>query len=466
MSLTDIIQHPKPTLMICDDKCQRWVSAYIAMKGLTAVLDINPVGYDNIQQTGGVISMNPDPKWPDGYFLALENMGIKNRYWRFYTYWLHLFFSKYPARRRRDLGRVEIENFIHHLNGDSGIADWQVLQARDAVEIYYERFRGIALDPIENSGPSTVTPRTSSDSDIAQRVNIPALEKSVTTALRIEHYALKTEKAYLQWIKRFVAFHDNKKPSYMGAAEIHQFLSDLALNKKVASSTQNQALNAIVFLYRKVVRKEIGDFSHFPRARHGKRLPIVLSRRETHLLLSAMDNVEGLIARLIYGTGMRVTESLRLRIQDISFDLNEIIVRSGKGDKDRRVPLPASLKPELLQHIDGRRKQYEDDREKNMHEVELPNALHRKYPNAPYEWRWQFVFAGSDYSIDPRSGVRRRHHVHEIRIQRAVKKAVIEAQITARATPPPYITPLFCNTPSGSGTGHTHGTRVARSCRC
>jgi len=152
-------------------------------------------------------------------------------------------------------------------------------------------------------------------------------------------------------------------------------------------------------------------------------------------LLARMDGAEGLIARLMYGTGMRVSEVLRLRVQDLAFDRNEIMVRAGKGDKDRRAPLPASLKSELHQHLDGRRHQYEEDREKGMHEVELPGSLVRKYPHAAYEWKWQFVFAADNYSMDPRSGVRRRHHLHEIRVQRAVKRAATEAEITARATP-------------------------------
>jgi integron integrase len=246
---------------------------------------------------------------------------------------------------------------------------------------------------------------------------------------------MKTERSYLHWIRRFVSYHRGKRPSHMGGAEIHQFLSHLAINERVAASTQNQALNAIVFLYRKVVKKEPGDFSDFPRARRPKRVPVVLSRQEVQALLSCMDGTEGLIARLIYGTGMRVSEALRLRVQDLAFDRNEITVRAGKGDKDRRVPFPASLKNELYQHLDGRRYQYEEDRKNGMHEVELPGALARKYPNAPYEWKWQFVFASHDFSVDPRSGSRRRHHIHEVRVQRAVKKAATEAEIAARVTP-------------------------------
>jgi integron integrase len=407
---------------------------------------------------GVVAAFNPDPRWPAGYFQVLEELGVAEPRQRFYAHWVRQFFTRHLNQRRRDLGRVEIEAFLATLTNDTAVAEWQVLQARDAIEIYYEQFRGIALEPSGKSKtdggeqikkgsegrqriraprvmaqPKSI-PRPAQKNG-APRVDRDALEKAVKAALRVEHYALKTEKSYLQWIRRFVGFHHNRRPSDMSGPEIHHFLSDLALNQRVAASTQNQALNAIVFLYRKVVRKELDDFSDFPRARRGKRLPVVLSRQEVQSLLSQIDGVEGLLARLMYGTGMRVSEALRLRVQDLAFNRNEITVRAGKGDKDRRVPFPASLKVEFYQHVDGRRKQYESDREKNMHEVELPGALARKYPNAPYDWNWQFVFAASDYSVDPRSGARRRHHLHEIRVQRAVKRAAKETGITAHVTP-------------------------------
>jgi integron integrase len=395
---------------------------------------------------GVVSAFNADPRWPSGYFQVLEELGIAEARQRFYAHWVRQFFNRHRNQRKRDLGRAEIEAFLASLTSDTAVADWQVLQARDALEIYYEQFRGIALEP-PGKWKTDIGEQRKGDGDGKQRIPRPvrkngvprvdwkALEEAVKTAFRVEHYALKTEKTYLQWIRRFVGYHNNRRPSDMSGPEIHQFLSDLALNQRVAASTQNQALNAIVFLYRKVVRKELDDFSDFPRARRGKRLPVVLSRREVQALLARMDGAEGLIARLMYGTGMRVSEALRLRVQDLAFDRNEIMVWAGKGDKDRRVPLPASLKAELYQHLDGRRKQYESDRDKNVHEVELPGGLARKYPNAPYDWNWQFVFAASDYSLDPRSGARRRHHLHEIRVQRAVKRAVKEAGITVNATP-------------------------------
>jgi integron integrase len=415
---------------------------------------------DNSRQLkrGQVAPFNPDPRWPTGYFQVLKELGVEELRHPFYVHWVRQFFNGQKKRkRRRDLGREEIEAFIQALAAETGVADWQVIQARDALEVYYEHFRGIALEPVQTMAAQAerepyitkpadgisvprILDRPASIPKLQRReptrkVDVAALEEATRVALRTEHYAMKTEQSYVHWIRRFVSYHHGKRPSHMGGAEIHQFLSHLAINKHVAASTQNQALNAIVFLYRKVVKKELGDFSDFPRARRPKRLPIVLSRQEVQALLSRLDGAEGLLARLLYGTGMRVSEALRLRVQDLAFGRNEITVRSGKGDKDRRVPFPASLKNELYQHLDGRRHQYEEDRKNGMHEVELPGALARKYPNAAYEWKWQFVFAGHDYSIDPRSGARRRHHLHEVRVQRAVKQAATEAEIAARVTP-------------------------------
>jgi integron integrase len=421
--------------------------------------DIRDMNDSQQLKRGQVAPFNPNPRWPAGYFQVLEELGVEEPRRPFYAHWVRQFFNRHQQnrKRRRALGRDEIEAFVQALSAKAGVADWQVVQARDALEVYYEQFRGIALEPAKTvAARSTKGPDTSKQADripaprvldkssdvpkpqrrgSSPKVDLAELEKATRAALRTEHYALKTEKAYLHWIRRFISYHRGKRPSHMGGAEIHHFLSHLAINKRVAASTQNQALNAIVFLYRKVVKKEPGDFSDFPRARRPKRLPTVLSRQDVQALLSRVDGAEGLLARLIYGTGMRVSEALRLRVQDLAFDRNEITVRAGKGDKDRRVPFPASLKAELYQHLDGRRHQYEEDRKQGMHEVELPGALARKYPNAPYEWKWQFVFAGHDYSIDPRSGARRRHHLHEVRVQRAVKRAAAEAEITARVTP-------------------------------
>jgi len=394
---------------------------------------------------------------------VLAEAGVEERRQSFYAHWVRQFFAMFPGRRRRDLGWPEIEEFLLQLKDEKGVADWQLAQARDALILYYEQFRGIPLErgsyacnpstpgAVRESSQEIGTPRISSAPEDAfaqpERIPEPPLRKgagqvnwqkldaAIRNALRVEHYAYKTEKTYVHWIGRFIRYHNGRKPSEMGATEIHQYLSHLAVNEDVAPSTQNQALNALVFLYTKVLRKDAGDFSDFPRARKRLVLPVVLSRDEVQRLIRHTDEVEGLIIRLLYGTGMRISEALRLRVQDISFDRNEITVRQSKGGKDRRVHLPTTIKQELLGHLDWRRRLYEQDREKNMHEVEVPNALARKYPNAPYEWGWQYVFPANTYSKDPRSGHVRRHHFHEILIQRAVKRAAQEAGITTRVTP-------------------------------
>ena len=265
-------------------------------------------------------------------------------------------------------------------------------------------------------------------------LNWKALDAKVRECLRVEHYSYRTEQTYVAWIRRFVIFHQWRKPSTMGAVDVQAFLRHLALDAQVASATQNQALNAVVFLYKKVLKREIGDFGEFPRARRGFRLPVVASRAEIKAVLDRMQGRELLIARLLYGTGMRIHECLGLRVQDVHFDQNRIVVH-GKGNKDRYVPLPAKFAADLRRWLDLRRGLYDADKVKNMHEVEVPDALDRKYPNAPYAWGWQYIFPADDYSRDPRSGHIRRHHLDEQWIQRAVQEAVRAAGITIRFTP-------------------------------
>jgi len=404
-------------------------------------------------------SFNPNPRWPKGYFEVLAEAGLPEREYSFFAHWVRQFFNQNPGKPRRSLGAIELKRFLAALRNNSKMADWQMRQAEDALVLYYEQFRGIALGngselacpeessddkkhrqtnpvpPLRRVEPTGSVPAPKEPKHPERRVNMAALREAVETALRVEHYAIKTEQSYWQWIRRFVAYHHGRKPSEMDASEIHAFLSYLALNRGVAASTQNQALNAIVFLYRKVIKKDIGDFSDFPRARLGKRLPVVCSREEVQCLLRLVEGTEGLVIRLLYGTGMRIMECLRLRVQDISFDRNEITVHAGKGDKDRRVPLPVSLHEDLQAQLDWRKKLFEQDRVENKHEVELPHALARKYPSAPYEWKWQYVFPAETFSTDPRSGRVRRHHLHEVRIQRMVRRLVDEAEITTRITP-------------------------------
>lgn len=393
--------------------------------------------------------------------MVLAEVGIPERERPFHAHWVRQFFNRHPGRARHSLGTREMQRFLATLRDDPAMEHWQVKQARTALILYYEQFRGITLgdlslletlpdssaDEATSMVPSVPVPQPlavhiaqpvpapKNGPLLGRRADMTALRDAVLVALRVKHYALKTEKTYWQWIRKFVVYHHERRPSEMGAPEIHAYLSHLALNEGVAASTQNQALNAIVFLYRTVLKKDVGNFSDFPRARRGKRLPVVCSRAEIQRLLRAVDGVEGLVIRLLYGTGMRISECLRLRVQDVSFERNEITVHGGKGDKDRRVPFPATLHDELRAQLDWRRRLFEKDKEDIRHEVELPYALARKYPSAPYEWKWQYVFPADNFSTDPRSGRIRRHHLHEIRIQRAIRLAASRAEIVSRLTP-------------------------------
>ena len=271
--------------------------------------------------------------------------------------------------------------------------------------------------------------------DTEQASAKPRLLDQMRAAIRTRHYSLRTEQTYLYWVRFFIHFHHLRHPMDMGAAEVESFLSHLATARDVSASTQNQALAAILFLYKNVLDIELPWMDGITRAKKSTRLPVVLSQTEVAALLRHTSGQTGLIIRMLYGTGMRLMEALRLRVKDVDFDTRIILVRSGKGDKDRVVPLPATLIQPLRDQIAERLKMHHIDQAKGMVDVDLPHALARKYPNAPREWAWQYVFAAADYSTDPRSGAHRRHHVHEKSIQRAMKQAVQAAGINKPASP-------------------------------
>ncbi|MCJ7738762.1 MAG: integron integrase [Anaerolineae bacterium] len=253
-------------------------------------------------------------------------------------------------------------------------------------------------------------------------------------AIRVKHYSIRTEQAYVDWIKRFILFHNKRHPHNMGNAEIEAFLTHLAVNQNVAASTQNQALSALLFLYRDVLKKEPDGTIDAVRAKKPKRLPTVLSKDEVHKVIGFLSGTHQLMAKLLYGSGLRLMECLRLRVKDLDFSQQQIIVRDGKGQKDRVTMLPESLVPLLQEHVRHVRHIHEEDLSKGYGSVYLPFALERKYPNASREWLWQYVFPASRLSTDPRTGTVRRHHVHERRLQKAVRKAARKAGIDKRIT--------------------------------
>ncbi len=261
-----------------------------------------------------------------------------------------------------------------------------------------------------------------------------AVMDDLVVEIRRRGYSIRTEQVYAIWVKRFIVFHGNRSPSQMGDREVVGYLEFLAVKRRVSASTQNQALNALVFLYDQVLQKPLTALGDFKRAKRGKRLPVVMTRQEVVKLLNNLDGIQGLMSSLLYGTGMRLMECVRLRVQDVDFGYSHIVVRDGKGNKDRIVPLPKLLVEPLQQHLTETKKIFIEDRELGIGEVYLPDALHRKYPNAGKEWKWQYFFPSGRLSVDPRSGETRRHHLHEGGLQKAVKKAAAEAGIEKKVS--------------------------------
>jgi integron integrase len=263
----------------------------------------------------------------------------------------------------------------------------------------------------------------------------PRLLDCVRTAIRVRHYSRRTEEAYVGWIRRFVLHHGRRPPLELGQAEVAAFLSHLAEARQVSASTQTQALSALLFLYREVLGLDIGWVGEIARAKRPKRLPVVLTAEEVRALLNELHGPAWLVAGLLYGSGLRLLEALRLRVKDMDFQTHEIVVRDGKGQKDRRTMLPHTPERPLRAHLQRAKVQHDHDHDlaAGHGTVTLPLALARKYPQAPREWAWQWIFPATRLYRDPETGVLRRHHLHESVIQKAVKAAARQAGLTRPA---------------------------------
>lgn len=263
----------------------------------------------------------------------------------------------------------------------------------------------------------------------------PKLMERLRSAVKVRHYSKHTENAYAAWVKRFLRFHAYRHPSAMGAAEINAYLTHLAVDRRVSTSTQQQALAAILFLYRHVLDEDVGLLDGIVKATRRRRAPVVLNREECRRLLSKMSGVPKLVATLLYGSGLRLSEALELRVGDVDLVTCEILVREGKGRKDRRTLLPRSLVAPLESHLEAARAQYERDRRSGCGRVPLPHALESKYPAAGEQWGWHYVFPSRSLVIDPKTGVRRRKHLASSTIQKAVKDAAEAADLNRHVGP-------------------------------
>ena len=308
--------------------------------------------------------------------------------------------------------------FGETLGKNSHIADWQIRQALDAVRIYGYQFREISLSVQSN------------DNDLAYPLKPEVITQRLREIIRLRHYSYRTEKTYVSWTKRFLTYclHTGIDAP-ISEREIKAFLTHLALEQNVSASTQNQAFNALLMLCREILHVDLTEMSKNVRAKRGRRLPVVLSVNEVQRLLAEVDESRRLMVELLYGSGLRLSELLRLRIKDVDFDNALIVVRCGKGDKDRTTILPASVREALREHLSGVKVAFDEDLANGHADVYLPDALARKYPNAASEWKWQWAFPAAHLSRDPRSGRFRKHHVSPKYVQSALKLATRKAGI-------------------------------------
>jgi len=352
-------------------------------------------------------------------FLLDKKLAPENHVF-FLALWVSKFLSfankkQIPPDKYQENAVIE---FIEDLKSNPGLSDWQIRQAGDAIRLYYFHYRGFKPDHLP----------TAKSADF-----VTELLQEAKRLIRLKHYSYSTERTYLQWIKRFLdyakQYGKKENAAAMDANDCKNFLSHLALREKVSASTQNQAFNSILFLFRHVLCKDMGNMAETVRAKRGQKLPVVFSVEEVKRLLACLGGRDLLIAGLIYGSGLRLMELARLRVKDIDMDLETLTVRSGKGDKDRATILPATVKDLLKNHLIEVKKLHESDLAAGHGEVHLPDALSRKYPNADKEWAWQYVFPANKLSVDPRSGKVRRHHIGDSAIQEMIKKAIKKAAI-------------------------------------
>ena len=337
------------------------------------------------------------------YQSAVVASGVPEKNAEWFVRWAQKFLRAINGKSLEERSADDIRRFLLELSMQDGIRPWQVQQAEDSLVFLYDTFlkTGLRLEKQRPLGP--VPAPLSSDkhkqtnfrdqmlSKTALDVHTKKLFNRFKSAMRVRHYSIRTERAYEQWIRRFLSFHKKKSVEKISAKDIQAYLNYLAENRQIAAGTQNQALNAIVFFFREVVKRDPGDFSDFVRAKRSTRVPEVLTQSEIKKLLDALENVHHLMAGLLYGAGLRLMECVRLRVKDIDFETNRLTVRDGKGQKDRITMLPERFAPLLKEQLENVRAIYEEDLKKGVAGAYIWPGLGRKYPNAAREWIWQYV---------------------------------------------------------------------------
>jgi len=387
------------------------------------------------------------------YIEKARHNGIKQDFIRWHVRHAELYIKSHNALLKTHTA-LDVDNYLQTKGRNVRLKDWQYRQIVDALRILFVEVVALPWainypwnDIKSQSRDLTVSHPTIARQSIGETADgtetdtsvdsiqqqFPDVFNAVTLEIRARDYSIRTEQSYISWLARFIQFNKLKHPEKLGANDIASYLTYLAVNRMVASSTQRQALNAIVFYYKNILNKSIEDIGEFTLSKKPARLPVVLSSKEVERLLNNINSpVYCLMASLLYGCGMRLIECIRLRVFDIDFDYQQIVIRNAKGNKDRITPLPKSLLQTISEQLDYVRKTHAEDLSNGLGEVYLPNALSRKYPNAAKEIGWQYVFPSQKVSADPRSNKVRRHHIHENGLQRKVKKAASEAGITKK----------------------------------
>jgi integron integrase len=390
-------------------------------------------------------------RW-DQYRELLVRRGVPQKAQRWYVARVEAFLKEVRPESLRELTREDITGYLQEVSSRRRLDDWQFRQLVDALQLLIVDLAQVpagnavdwdywkeAVGPLEANHPTVAREQGAAPTGAeipagphpaSSRDSLPILEV-MTRRLRARHYSIRTEQTYIDWCRRFLRFFPETLLEDLGDEDVQRFLTHLAVERTVAASTQNLALNALGFLFKEVLERPL-DTLQFARAKRPSRLPVVLTRDEANRLLERLDGTFGLMAGLMYGTGMRLMECVRLRVADVDFGQTLIVVRNGKGGKDRVVPLPQRYESALRAHLRSVEAQHQQDLAAGVSGVFLPDALARKYPNAAREWRWQYVFPSASLSQDPKSGRVRRHHLHESSLQRAIKAAADGAGIPKR----------------------------------
>ncbi|MCK5852056.1 integron integrase [bacterium] len=361
----------------------------------------------------------------------IEKVHISEKYIPYYLKWVEIFLNQLSGNDKINFSSEEKENFLLFLSSEH--EDWQIKQADHALRLYRH------FVSIENKKkipqptfPSEPDKIQGGIQDTTEAWKFAAEE--MRRIMRLRHLSYRTEKTYISWLRNFCLYLNKKDPELLSSKDVEDYLSYLAVERKVARSTQNQAFNALLFFYRNVLKKKLDDISSAVRAGVRRRLPVVLSTQEVEKVLSRLKGIHNLMGMLIYGGGLRLMECIRLRVHDIDIERGTITVRAGKGDKDRITLMSERVKDDLLAHLDKIQKIFEEDRKHDIDGVKLPGALEKKYVNAGKEFGWQWMFPSASLSVDPEKKIIRRHHIMPNTFQKQFKKAVTEAGIVKHAT--------------------------------